>query len=57
MNRGYMLIDKHKEDEARYQKEKEDLLNQRIEIEQEFQMVKDQFEELENSPKQISYEV
>ena len=57
MNRGYMLIDKHKEDEARYQKDKEDLLNQRIEIEQEFQMIKDQFEELENSPKQISYEV
>ena len=39
------LKSKHREDEARYEKEKEDLLNQRIEIEQELQKLKDQYEE------------
>ena len=40
---------KHREDKAKYEKEKEDLLNQRIEIEQKLQKLKD--EEL------ISYEI
>ena len=40
---------KHREDEAKYEKEKEDLLNQRIEIEQELKELKDS--------KLISYEV
>ena len=43
------LKSKHREDEAKYEKEKEDLLNQRIEIEQELQMLKDS--------KLISYEI
>ena len=51
------LKSKHMEDEARYEKEKEDLLNQRIEIEQELQKLKDQYEEECKKPKLISYEV
>ena len=37
------LKSKHKEDEAKYEKEKEDLMSQRIEIEQELQKLKDQY--------------
>ena len=51
------LKNKHREDEAKYEKEKEDLLNQRIEIEQELQKLKDQYEEKCKEPKLISYEV
>ena len=51
------LKNKHMEDEARYEKEKEDLLNQRIEIEQELQKLKDQYEEGSKEPRMISYEV
>ena len=48
---------KHMEDEAKYEKEKEDLLNQRIEIEQELQKLKDQYIEQNKDPMLISYEV
>ena len=47
----------HMEDEAKYEKEKEDLLNQRIEIEQELQKLKDQYIEQNKDPMLISYEV
>ena len=49
------LKNKHREDEARYEKEKENLLNQRIEIEQELQKLKYQYEEECKDPKLISY--
>ena len=51
------LKSKHMEDEARYEKEKENILNQRIEIEQELQKLKDQYEEESKDTKLISYEV
>ena len=51
------LKNKHKEDEAKYEKEKEDLMNQRIEIEQELQTLKDQYTEPNEDKKLISYEV
>ena len=51
------LKNKHREDEARYEKEKENLQNQRIEIEQELQKLKDQYEEECKDTKLISYEV
>ena len=51
------LKNKCKEDEAKYEKEKEDLLNQRIEIEQELQKLKDQYIEKNKDPMLISYEV
>ena len=51
------LKNKHMEDEARYEKENEDLLNQRIEIEQELQKLKDQYEEECKDTKLISYEL
>ena len=51
------LKSKHMEDEAKYEKEKEDLLNQRIEIEQELQKLKDQYSEQYEDTKLISYEL
>ena len=51
------LKNKHKEDEAKYEKEKEDLLNQRIEIEQELHKLKDQYTEPNEDKKLISYEL
>ena len=51
------LKNKHKEDEAKYEKEKEDLMNQRIEIEQELQKLKDQYTEPNVDTKLISYEL
>ena len=51
------LKNKHKEDEAKYENEKEDLMNQRIEIEQELQKLKDQYIEQNKDPMLISYEV
>ena len=51
------LKSKHMEDEAKYEKEKEDLLNQRIEIEQELQTLKDQYLEQYEDTKLISYEL
>ena len=47
----------HLEDEAKYEKEKEDLLNQRIEIEQELQKLNDQYTVPNEDKKLISYEV
>ena len=47
----------HKEDEVKYEKEKGDLLNQRIEIGQELQKLKDQYIEQNKDPMLISYEV
>ena len=52
-----LLKSKHREDEARYKMEKEDLLNQRIEIEQELQKLKDQDEEVCQEPKLISHDL
>ena len=51
------LKNKHREDEAKYEKEKEDLMNQRIEIEQELKNLKDQYEVQNEDTKLISYEV
>ena len=51
------LKSKHMEDEAKYEKEKEDLMNQRIEIEQELQKLKDQYTEPNEDTKLISYEL
>ena len=51
---------KHKEDEAKYEKEKKDLLNQRIEIEyelKEIKKLKDQYEEQTEDMKLISYKI
>ena len=38
-------------------KEKENLLNQRVEVEQEFKKIKDQFSQLKEDPPLLSYEV
>ena len=51
------LKSKHREDETKYEREKEDLMNQRIEIEQELQKLKDQYIEQNKDPMLISYEV
>ena len=51
------LKSKHMEDKAKYEKEKENLLSQRTEIEQELQKLKDQYEEESKDTKLISYEV
>ena len=51
------LKNKHKEDEAKYEKEKEDLMNQRIEIEQELKKLNDQYTVPNEDKKLISYEV
>ena len=51
------LKSKYMEDKAKYEKEKEDLLNQRIEIEQELQKLKDQYTEPNEDTKLISYEL
>ena len=51
------LKSKHREDEAKYEKEKENLMNQRVEIEQELQKLKDQYIEQNKDPMLISYEV
>ena len=48
---------RHREDEDIYKKEKEDLLNQRIEIEQELQILKDQYIERNEDKKLISYDI
>ena len=48
---------KHREDEAKYEKEKEDLINQRIEIEQELKKLNDQYTVPNEDKKLISYEV
>ena len=47
----------HEEERVKDSKEKEDLLNQRIEIEQEFKKISDQYTELKESPPRLSYEV
>ena len=51
------LISKHMKDETKYKKEKEDFLNQRIEIELELKNLKDQYEEQSEDTKLISYEL
>ena len=51
------LKSKHMEDEAKYEKEKEDLMNQRIEIEQELKNLNDQYTVPNEDKKLISYEV
>ena len=51
------LKSKHREDEAKYEMEKENLMNQRVEIEQELQKLKDQYIEQNKDPMLISYEV
>ena len=51
------LKNKHMEDKAKYEKENEDLMNQRIEIEQELQKLKDQYAEQNEDTKLISYEL
>ena len=62
------ITNKHSEDieeikkileEERFKnsKEKEDLLSQRIEVEQEFKKIRDQFAELKEDPPLLSYEV
>ena len=47
----------HEEEKLKNSKEKEDLINQRIEIEQEFQKIKDQFAQLKEDPPLLSYKV
>ena len=47
----------HENELVNSRKEKEDLLNQRIEIEQEFQKISDQLTELKEDPPRLSYEV
>ena len=47
----------HENELVNSSKEKEDLLNQRIEIEQEFQKISDQLTELKEDPPRLSYEV
>ena len=51
------LKSKHREDEAKYEKEKENLMDQRVEIEQELQKLKDQYIEQNKDQMLISYEV
>ena len=47
----------HEEERVKNSKEKEDLLNQRIEIEQELQKIRDKFAQLKEDPPLLSYEV
>ena len=47
----------HEEERIKNSKEKEDLLNQRIEVEQEFKKISDQYTELKEGPPRLSYEV
>ena len=47
----------HKKEIIKSNKEKEDLLNQRIEIEQEFKKIEDQLTEFKKGPPRLSYEV
>ena len=47
----------HEEEKVKNSKEKEDVLNQRIEIEQEFKKINDQFAELKEDPPLLSFEV
>ena len=47
----------HEEERVKDSKEKENLLNQRIEIEQEFQKIKNQFAQIKEDPPLLSYEV
>ena len=47
----------HEEERVKNNKEKEDLLNQRIEVEQEFQNIKNQLTELKEGPPRLTYEV
>ena len=51
------LKNKQREDQAKYEKDKEDLLSQRTEIEQELQMIKEQYVESSEDTELISYEV
>ena len=51
------LKNKQMEDEAKFEKEIESLLNQRIKIEQELQKLKDQYTEQNKDTEYISYEV
>ena len=51
------LKNKFKQDIEKNEKEKDDLLNQRIEIEQEFKKIKDQFAELRENTQWISFDV
>ena len=51
------LKSKHREDKARYERKKKDLLNRRIEIEHELQKLEDQYEEQSEDTQLISYEV
>ena len=48
---------KHEDERVINNKEKEDLLNQRIEVEQEFQKINDQLIELKEGPPRLTYEV
>ena len=47
----------YEEERVKNSKEKEDLLNQRIEIEQELQKIRDKFAQLKEDPPLLSYEV
>ena len=47
----------NEEERVKNSKEKEDLLNQRIEIEQELQKIRDKFAQLKEDPPLLSYEV
>ena len=47
----------HEEERVKDSKEKENLLNQRIEVEQEFKKISDQYTELKEGPPRLSYEV
>ena len=47
----------HEEERVKDSKEKENLLNQRIEVEQEFKKISDQYTELKEGPQRLSYEV
>ena len=47
----------HEEERVKNSKEKEDLLNQRIEIEQELKKIRDKFAQLKEKPPLLSYEV
>ena len=47
----------HENELINSRKEKEDLLNQRIEIEQEYKLISDQYTKLKEGPPRLSYEV
>ena len=47
----------HEEEKVKYSKEKDDLLNQRIEIEQEYKKISDQLTEFKEGPPLLSYEI